>query len=162
MQNIGTNSTQFASVIAGVPVLLSSDWTPEYFQNIEVFPLPSESARLVGIVQIRGEVVPVFDPTVSRNLVSHARRKISVTVVKTESGLLGFAVDSEPFAIKLGAVAFATTPDCVFSEALSQPRSGALLGADANPLAKTKAWWQLDIDRFFKTLNVQPLDLAAA
>jgi chemotaxis signal transduction protein len=162
MQNTASKPTQFATQIAGVPVLIASDWASEYFESFEVFPLPSASACLIGIAQVRGEVVPVFDPTNNYSLVTHARRKVSLMIVKTSGGMLGFAVESEPLPIQLGGPAYSGVPQVTFTGALSQPQMGSVISNDTKVASISKIWWQLDIENFFNELNKNSNQAVAA
>jgi CheW-like domain len=162
MQNTVSKPTQFATQIAGVPVLIASDWASEYFESFEVFPLPSASACLIGLAQIRGEVVPIFDPTNNCSLVTHARRKLSLMIVKTSGGMLGFAVESEPIPIQLGGPAYAGLPEVTFTGALSQPQTGNLVSNDTKVASVSKIWWHLDVENFFNELNNSSSQAVAA
>jgi chemotaxis signal transduction protein len=146
MQTTALKPSQFATHIAGVAVVIGGDWASE-------FPLPSASACLIGIAQVRGEVVPVFDPTLSCSLVAHARRKLPLMIVKTSSGVMGFAVESEPIPIQLGSPAFSSTPQAAFAGALSNPHSGGVISNDLQANGGSKVWWHLNIDYFFNELN---------
>jgi chemotaxis signal transduction protein len=162
MQNAASKPTQFAIQIAGVPVLISGDWASEYFENLEVFPLPSASARLIGIAQVRGEVVPVFDPTVNLSQVANARRKLALMIVKTSEGSLGFAVESEPLPVSLGTPAYSGAPVSSFTSALSKPQTGNVINNDVKSTSVSKVWWHLDIENFFKELSKNSNELVAA
>jgi chemotaxis signal transduction protein len=162
MQNTAVKPTQFATQIAGVPILIAGDWASEYLENLEVFPLPSASACLIGIAQVRGEVVPVFDPTPNSILVTHARRKVSLMIVKTTNGVLGIAVESEPIPIQLGGPAYSNVPETAFAGALAQPQMGSVISNDSKAAAVSKVWWHLEIESFFDELNRNSAQALAA
>jgi chemotaxis signal transduction protein len=162
MLNTPQKPIRFATYIAGVPVLIGGDWASEYFENLEVFPLPSASSRLIGIAQVRGEVVPVFDPTLNRSQIAHARRKLALMIVKSSEGFVGVAVESEPLRVQLTAPVRVGQCECAFTSALSQPHTGRVLSTEADVSEATKVWWQLDIEKFFNELSKNSSQALAA
>jgi hypothetical protein len=87
---------------------------------------------------------------------------VSLMIVKTSGGMLGFAVESEPLPIQLGGPAYSGVPQVTFTGSLSQPQMGSVISNDTKVASISKIWWQLDIENFFDELNKNSNQAVAA
>lgn len=154
-------SQGFGTLISGVAVQIEEGWESEYFENQEIFPLPSTSRRLCGVMQLRGETVPVFDPNLpaDRNVVQKLRS--GVLVVKLHGEFLGIVVEQQPAGVLLAGQATADLPSVCFREALLSGLMGQSTGSGASSAQSSKAnkttslsvWWKLDLEQFFRSVT---------
>jgi chemotaxis signal transduction protein len=77
------------------------DWIREVVERPTVTPIPTAPPAVLGLFNLRGEMVPVFDT--GRMLgVGAAAAAPFVVVVDTAAGLAGLAVTGLPVAARLG------------------------------------------------------------
>jgi purine-binding chemotaxis protein CheW len=87
-----------------------------------VHPLPDMPPRVLGVLRLRGELVPVLDvaPALDLALTGDALR--SVLIVETDSGWVGVATDGVHEVMQLGAGAVRGAP------VAGRDRDGYVLG----------------------------------
>jgi hypothetical protein len=145
----------FGTQIGGIPVRIQESWKAEFFADTEVFPVPSGTQRLVGVFQLRGEVVPVFDPTLDLKGNAKRKRKLGVMVVHHKGETLGISVAAEPAPIHLGESAYVQVPNIQFGPALSEARVGSVISSDTAEAMRRSVWWDLSLDTFFQSITKQ-------
>jgi hypothetical protein len=144
-------ATGYAFELAGVPVVLPARVFMEYVASIQVQPLPRAAQRVIGLIQRRGTIVPVFDPCANR--VSRALGKaVSALVIGDGANAAAVLIEGQPqLATALQSlrsyesVEIARPQHCIFTAALAQPLR---LGAEGSSLH-----WLLDPEALFLSLS---------
>ena len=137
---------RFGATFGGVKVLLPEGIAAEYLPGQPVWPLPGAPRRMLGLAQLRGAPVPVFDasPAGPQELPVIGRRALLVLLVGSDPAAL--AVEAPPRevgAVASPAAAGVPRPACAFQEALAGPAVDA----------RGELWWQLDAARLFEALG---------
>ncbi len=158
MQASHDDSKVFGLLIGGVPVLMQAEWNAEYFESQDVVPVPTSTPRILGVTQVRGEAVPVFDPEASAQPLFAGVKKHDILVVEHRGEKLAIASQCAPVALLRGAprVGHEIPPGKPFAAALStaqhcQPQmepSAALPAVFGDGI-----WWKLDLEQFFAELT---------
>ncbi len=136
---------RFGVMLAGVPVLLPAGVITEFVVQASVYPVPRAPQRLLGLMQVRGQPVPVFDAALQapRELPLLRRRDVLVVGTGLEAGAL--AIDAAPR--QLAPVPLESppaVPECCFAEAIEE--------ALYDPSEPQRVWWQLAPSRLFTIL----------
>ncbi len=126
----------YAFVLADVPVVLPASIFMEYVASVQVQPLPRAAERVVGLIQRRGTIVPVFDP-VARHASRSIGKAVSILVVGDGPNTAAVLIEAQPqLATALQSAdshkksSLHGAHDCVFASALS---STFLLGEEGVP-----------------------------
>ena len=77
------------------------DWVREVVAQPTVTPIPTAPAVVVGVFNLRGEMVPIFDTGQILGIGAVAAWAY-VVVVDTAAGLAGLATTGLPVAVRLG------------------------------------------------------------
>lgn len=77
------------------------DWVREVVAEPTVTPIPTAPASVLGLFNLRGEMVPIFD-TGQILAVGPVAASPYVVVVDTSAGLAGLAATGLPVAVRLG------------------------------------------------------------
>lgn len=74
----------------------------EVLEPRRITPLPDASASVLGVVNMRGEVVPVLDTGLLLGLAPVGREPAAIVVATTSRGSVGMAASAVPVAESLG------------------------------------------------------------
>ncbi len=136
---------RFGVMLAGVPVLLPAGVITEFVVQASVYPVPRAPQRLLGLMQVRGQPVPVFDAALQppRELPLLRRRDVLVVGSGVEAGAL--AIDSPPRQLTPVPLELpGAAPESCFAEAMEE--------AYYDPSEPQLVWWQLSPARLFTIL----------
>ena len=136
---------RFGVILAGVPVLFPGGVITEFVVQASVYPVPRAPQRLLGLMQVRGQPVPVFDAALHppRELPLLRRRDVLVVGTGMEAGAL--AIESAPRQLALIPLETPpAVPESCFAEAVE--------GAYYDPSEPQRVWWQLAPSRLFTIL----------
>ena len=143
--NLTNQSALYGVAINQICVKLDAAWQAEYHSQAHVYPLPTRSHRVVGLLQLRGEIVPVFDPSDAGNL-SQGRTSVhNVLVIFVEGKWLGVVVKQEPMPVPHTQPSNVRKPSSPFEQALHDPN----LASDGSGTI----WWSLNAPQFFEQLS---------
>lgn len=138
---------RFGVSIAGVPVLLPTGTLLEYIAEAAVFPLPRSPRRVIGLLQLRGMPVTVFDPApvFERPAPQLGRETVLVIGQGTDAGAV--LVDAVPGQVDIAGADPDAMPaaGCVFAESL---------GSAIRDVAG-RSWWPVDPRRLFEALAAE-------
>lgn len=146
MDSSGHPRVRFGIQFGGVHVLLPAGVPTEFVAQTPVYPVPRAPHRLLGLMQLRGQPVPVFDagPTAPAEVPILRRRDVLLIGSGSDAGAV--AVDATPRAI---------TP--VSDDAPPGDPGGcfqAALGASYIDLAEPGIrWWLLAPRALFEILS---------
>ena len=143
--NLVTQTTPYGIIMGQVGIVLEPNWQAQFHRAALVYPLPTSSCRVVGLLQLRGEIIPVFDPTDAGNLSEGRTTSHNVLVLLVDGKLLGVVVKDEPKPIELRQSSNVGRPGCVFEQALFDPS----LANDGSAMI----WWRLEAPQFFEQLS---------
>jgi chemotaxis signal transduction protein len=143
-------ATGYAFHLAGVPVFLPATVFMEYVAAIQAQPVPRAAARVVGLIQRRGTIVPVFDPQLHR----YSRplgKPLSVLVIGEGPQAGAILIEAQPQLVNVKmqdagtGQALPGQHTCAFAAALSIPcRQESESG---------NAFWLLDPEALFHSLS---------
>ena len=140
-----TQTTPYGIFMGHIGVVLEPNWQAQFHRGALIYPLPTSSPRVVGLLQLRGEIIPVFDPTDAGNLCEGRTTAHNVLVVSVDRKLLGVVVKEAPKPIELRQSSNVGRPRCVFEQALFDPS----LADDGSGMI----WWRLDARQLFEQLS---------
>lgn len=113
---------RFDVEIGGVRLLLPQAIPCEYFPQAVVYPIPRSPRRLLGMMHMRGQAVPVFDTHVQSTDLLPIVQRCQLVVLRSGQDAVGLICDRPPGSINLlGEIADSLLP--------STPFAGALRGA---------------------------------
>ena len=136
----------FGVALGGVNVLLPAGVITEFVAQAPIYPVPRAPTRLLGLMQVRGHPVPVFDaaPQASDDWPALGRHDVLLIGTGAEAGAV--AVDAPPRAISpLPVAAPGDAPECCFGDALTDPH--------VDPAEPGLTWWLLAPRRLFEVLS---------
>ncbi len=138
---------RFGVPVAGVPVLLPIGTLLEYVAEAAVFPLPRSPRRVIGLLQLRGMPVTVFDPASAFERPAPQLRREAVLVIGQGAEAGAVLVDAVPGQVDIAGDEPDARPAaaCVFADALG---SAIRDGAGRN-------WWPVDPRRLFELLAAE-------
>lgn len=137
---------RFGASIAGVPVLLPEGTLLEYIVDAAVFPLPRAPRRVIGLLQLRGVPVPVFDPSAAFERPAPRLRRDAVLVIGQGVDAGAVLVDEVPSQVEVAADdGEALPPDSPWRDALGT--------AVRDPSGR--CWWRLSPRRLFEALSAE-------
>lgn len=79
----------------------------EVLGSVDITPLPTAPQSVLGVCNVRGEIIPVFDTGVLLGL-GALPTLVSVAIVETAIGPAGLATSDVPASIELGELVGAT------------------------------------------------------
>ncbi len=143
-------ATGYAFHLAGVSVFLPATVFMEYVASVQAQPVPRAAARVVGLIQRRGTIVPVFDPQLHRHP-RPAGKSLSVLVIGEGPQAGAILIEAQPQLVNVnlhdsGAGQAVPSPHtCAFAAALSRPCRQA---SDTG-----NVFWLLNPEALFQSLS---------
>ena len=138
-------AVRFGVMLAEVPVLFPATVITEFVLQANVYPVPRAPQRLLGLMQVRGAPVPVFDASLDPPAELPLLRRRDVLVVGTGGEAGALAIHSPPRQLApLPLQVAPEAPQCCFAEAIE--------GAYYDPSEPQLVWWQLAPGRLFTIL----------
>jgi chemotaxis signal transduction protein len=145
-----TGDLRYGITVSGVQIVPTAGVLTEMVADARVYPVPKTAAAIVGVLNLRGTIVPLFDPLASGQYMSDMRPKqIQVLVFDREEQRVGVVIDSTPTLISL--VLATQTPARPQS-----PLSPFLVRAWAEANQPQQIWWELDHRAAFEYLGLNP------
>ena len=86
-------------MIADIGFLIAQNTASEIIEGIEVYPLPNSARCMAGLINLRGNVVPVFDLNVVLNTASAGTKKRLLLVLGEAEHAVGIYIEQLPQAI---------------------------------------------------------------
>jgi chemotaxis signal transduction protein len=134
----------FGVTLGGVPVLLEPGLPVEYLVDVEVYPMPRASTGMLGLLQLRGLVCPVFDPAERPRGASELSFRCNVLVIGTGASAGAVCVSQPPQAVECRSKVEQPRPDLAFADCLSEAWEDA---AD-----RKRVWWRFQPEVLFERL----------
>ncbi len=143
----------FGFTLAGVDLLLDPHDDTQYLADAVVYPLYLAPATVLGLVQVRGQPVPVLDARAAAHGLARRSGEVQVLVVAGGGDAGALRVDQPPRPVDLGPEAgdaaralspdrVVPKPECAFSGALRD----SLVDVDG------RRWWRFDATALFRAL----------
>ncbi len=109
--------------VAGLHLVPAARVLTEVVAQADVFPVPKSSTALMGVMNLRGTIVPLFDPLLLGQAASHiSPSKRHALVFDREEQSLGVLLDGDPELMSMvPAVGTHTRPVSVLSDYLTRP-----------------------------------------
>jgi twitching motility protein PilI len=109
--------------VAGLYLVPAARVLTEVVGQADVFPVPKSSTALMGVMNLRGNIVPLFDPQLLGQAASHiSPSKQHALVFDREEQSLGLLLDTDPELMSMvPAVGTHTPPVSVLSDYLTKP-----------------------------------------
>lgn len=133
--------------VAGLQLVPATLVLTEMVAQARVFPVPKSAAALVGVINLRGTIVPLFDPKVLGQTHTDIRpSQRRAMVFGRENERAGLALAADPELLTLVSPSFTPPrPDSPLAEFLVQPWTPQV----GDPL---DIWWELDHRAAFEFL----------
>jgi purine-binding chemotaxis protein CheW len=148
-----------------VPILTVTEVVP----YTEIIPVPGAPAYILGLINLRGKVVPVIDLEKRFSLPrSNAARPGHIMIAESEQKLLfGIVVDYVREVLKVPHDVLKPAPEAIKSSIAAEYISGIIvLGEDddtqAGPPAAERMLLVLDLQKILSDANVEELRVAQA
>jgi uncharacterized membrane protein len=132
--------------VAGLNMVPAESVLTEVIADARVFPVPKSAAALAGVVNLRGTIVPMFDPAAIDSTVNSLRpSQQRALVFDREESRVGLLINDDPVLVPLvpGADAL-TRPD--------NPLARFLIKPWAQENAPEMIWWEFDHRAAFEFL----------
>ena len=141
---------RFGVVLSGVHVLLPAGVITEFVAQAPVYPVPRAPQRLLGLMQLRGQPVPVFDAAEQPDAELPRLRRRDVLLIGTgaEAGAVAVEAPPRPLSPVPGGERLPGPAVC-FDAALGE--------GYVDPAEPDLTWWLLDPRPFFEIL-AQPAE----
>jgi CheW-like domain len=141
----------YAVSVAGVEVLIQTEVFLEYIPSVMLQPLPRAPERVLGLMQRRGQILPVFDASLRLNQ-DRSDRAISVLVIGSGAYAGAIALEGQPRLVNPQPMANTASPmqkpdasKCAFHAALDEAAQfDSITG---------RTLWPLNPEQFFKSLS---------
>jgi CheW-like domain len=132
--------------VAGLSLVPAESVLTEVIADARVFPVPKSAAALAGVVNLRGTIVPVFDPAALGNSVNTLRpSQQRALVFDREESRVGLLINDDPVLVPLvSASEKSTRPDSPLSRFLIKPW--------VQENAPEMIWWEFDHHAAFQFL----------
>lgn len=133
--------------VAGLCLVPAARVLTEVIAQAEVFAVPKSSTALMGVMNLRGTIVPLFDPKLLGKPQSHLiPSKRHALVFDREEQSMGLLLDSDPELMSLiPAVGQHSKPVSVLADYLGRPWS--------RPDQPQQLWWELNHRAAFEFLS---------
>lgn len=82
--------------IAGVGLLISEGIVSEVMDMVSVYPLPHTPSWLNGIINLRGNLLPVFDLKLILDIPGETKEKQRILIIDKNDKALGILIDGFP------------------------------------------------------------------
>jgi chemotaxis signal transduction protein len=124
--------------VAGLYLVPAARVLTEVVAQADVFPVPKSSSALIGVMNLRGTIVPLFDPLLfDQAPTSITPSKRHALVFDREEQSLGMLLDTNPELMSMvPAVGQPTRPVSVLSDYLTHPW--------VQQNQPDQVWWEFD------------------
>ncbi|MBI3776049.1 MAG: chemotaxis protein CheW [Gammaproteobacteria bacterium] len=129
--------------MAGYCFLAGADVQSEVVISPAIFPVPKAPEWLVGLANVRGNIVPVFDLWKFLRTQTPQREMLTVLVLDLGETAAGLVIDNLPTPVPLDSQAVATQPPA--------PALQPFLGLGLH--AFDCEWWEFDHQKFLACLS---------
>lgn len=132
--------------VAGLNLVPAESVLTEVISDARVFPVPKSAATLAGVVNLRGTIVPMLDPTGLGKPVNDIRpSQQRALVFDREESRVGLLINDDPALVPLvSAPEESTKPDSPLSRFLIKPW--------AQENSPEMIWWEFDHRAAFEFL----------
>jgi hypothetical protein len=132
--------------VAGLSLVPAESVLTEVIADARIFPVPKSAAALAGVVNLRGTIVPMFDPAALGNSVNSLRpSQQRVLVFDREESRVGLLINDDPVLVPLVPAADALArPDGPMARFLIKPW--------AQEDSPEMIWWEFDHRAAFEFL----------
>ena len=152
-ESVSRSTQAYGFTLAGVDLLLDPSEDAQFVADATVFPLFLAPPRVLGLIQVRGQPVPVLDAAPPARGLAQRPSQVQVLVVGDgfDAGALrvdeppravAFAVSSSQQAQTHSGVAPPPRPECLFAVALREAQLDAA----------GRWWWRFDAPSLFRAL----------
>ena len=90
---------RYGVMIADIGFLIAQNTASEIIEGIDIYPLPNSAKCMVGLINLRGNVVPVFDLNLVLNAPMSASTKRLLLVLGEGEQAVGIYIEQLPQAI---------------------------------------------------------------
>lgn len=97
-RDMAPEKIRYAAHVGAVGILLPEDTVSEVFERSEIYSIPNTAPWFLGLVNLRGNLVPVFELRSLLDTAPHAQAKQMILVIDKGERAFGLAVDGAPVA----------------------------------------------------------------
>ncbi|NOQ13168.1 MAG: hypothetical protein GQ583_01630 [Methyloprofundus sp.] len=90
---------RYGVMIADIGFLIAQNTASEILEDIEVYPLPNSAQCMAGLINLRGNVIPVFDLNLVLKAALSPTHKRLLLVLGEAEHAVGFYIEQLPQAI---------------------------------------------------------------
>ncbi|NOQ13146.1 MAG: hypothetical protein GQ583_01520 [Methyloprofundus sp.] len=133
---------RYGVMIADIGFLIAQNTASEIIEGIEVYPLPNSARCMAGLINLRGNVVPVFDLNLVLNTASAETKNRLLLVLGEAEHAVGIYIEQLPQAINKSVVLTQRPPIPLVLEKF----------VNTAYLAEENIWLDFDYVTLFKAL----------
>lgn len=138
--------SRFDIGIAGLRLVLPPAVPCEYFSQAIVYPVPRAPRRLLGMMHLRGQAVPVFDTQAESTDLLPIVQRCQLIVLRSAQQAVGLICDRPPRAVLLhNAIEGVDKPLPLLDDALIEAHP--VLDEDRVPADESQQAWTFDLPR---------------
>lgn len=150
-ESVSPPTQAYGFTLAGVDLLLDPTEHAQFVADATVFPLFFAPPRVLGLIQVRGQPVPVLDAAPPARVLAQRPTQVQVLVVGDGFDAGALRVEDPPRAVELAVssgqqahsgVVPPSSPECLFAGALREPQLDA----------HGRWWWRFDAPSLFRAL----------
>ncbi|HEY5632990.1 MAG TPA: hypothetical protein VIT02_04445 [Burkholderiaceae bacterium] len=137
----------YGFTLGRVDLLLDPADDAQYVADATVYPLLLAPPRVLGLIQVRGQPVPVLDADPQPQRLAQRPDRVQVLVVGGGFDAGALRVEHPPRAVELApgdATQAPPHPECAFAGALRAPARDS----------DGRWWWRFDAPQLFRALAV--------
>lgn len=87
---------RYGFIVSGIGLLIASDALCEVMKNFKVYPIPNTREWMHGLVNLRGNLVPVYDISMLLGLSDEPMQHDNLLIIDKGSESVGILIDSLP------------------------------------------------------------------
>lgn len=135
--------TRFGFRIGDIGLLVPAGMLSELVEEIAIYPLPTTPGWFLGLINLRGSLIPVFDLKALFALEDEGGEESRLLVLDKEGRAVGLLIEALPQTVEIGS----PLPQSPPLPSLLQEHSHAAYMQDQ------ELWVEFDFDGFFQAIG---------
>jgi twitching motility protein PilI len=134
---------RFGVRVGDIGLLVPAGMHSELVEDSKIYPLPTAPGGFLGLINLRGTLVPVFDLKALFQMGNPAARKTRLLVLNTDERAVGFLIDALPETLRTTR----RLAQCPILPTILQEHTLAVYAIDG------RVWVEFEFDGFFDAVS---------